>query len=76
MWRRQQARTLLLSLKPLVRFGHLGAVGPVERVLVAGVLRAPPVDRDTCKTNDTLFIRQATNKESFVCQHVFPETAV
>ena len=34
-----------LSLKPLVMLGQLGAVGPVERVLVTGVLRAPPVDR-------------------------------
>jgi hypothetical protein len=28
-----------------VVLGHLGAVGPVERVLVTGVLRAPPADR-------------------------------
>ena len=34
-----------LSLKPLVMLGQLGAVGPVERVLVTGVLRAPPADR-------------------------------
>ena len=36
---------VVLSLKPLVVLGHLGAVGPVERVLVTGVLRAPPADR-------------------------------
>ena len=35
MWRRPQARTS----------SHLGAVGPVERVLFTGVLRAPPADR-------------------------------
>ena len=33
---------VVISLKPLIMIGHLGAVGPVER---AGVLRAPPVDR-------------------------------
>jgi hypothetical protein len=31
---------VVLSLKPLVVLGHLGAVGPVERVLFAGVLRS------------------------------------
>ena len=36
---------VVLSLKPLVVLGHLGAVGPVECVLVAGVLRASPADR-------------------------------
>jgi hypothetical protein len=36
---------VVLSLKSLVVLGHLGAVGPVERVLVTGVLRAPPADR-------------------------------
>jgi hypothetical protein len=36
---------VFLSFKPLVVLGHLGAVGPVERVLVTGILRAPPADR-------------------------------
>jgi len=36
---------VVLGLKPLVVLGHLGTVGPVENVLVAGVLRAPPADR-------------------------------
>ena len=36
---------VVLSLKPLVVLGHLGAVGPVECVLVAGVLRASLADR-------------------------------
>jgi hypothetical protein len=36
---------VVLSLKPLVVLDHLGAVGPVERVLVTGVFRAPPADR-------------------------------
>ena len=36
---------VVLSLKPVVVLGHLGAVGPVGRVLVAGVLGAPPADR-------------------------------
>ena len=31
---------VVLSLKPVVVLGHLGAVGPVGRVLVAGVLGA------------------------------------
>jgi hypothetical protein len=33
------------GLKPLVKLGDLGAVSPVVRVLVTGVLRAPPADR-------------------------------
>ena len=36
---------VVLSLKPLVMLGHIDAVGPVGRVLVTGVLRAPPADR-------------------------------
>jgi len=36
---------VVLSLKPRVLLGHLGAVGPVEHVLVTGVLCAPPADR-------------------------------
>jgi hypothetical protein len=36
---------VVLSLKPSVVLDHLSAVGPVERVLVTGVLRAPPADR-------------------------------
>ena len=36
---------VVLSLKPLVVLGHLGAVGPVERILVVGVPRVSPADR-------------------------------
>jgi hypothetical protein len=36
---------VVLSLKPLVMLGHLGAVGSKERVLVTGTLRTPPADR-------------------------------
>jgi hypothetical protein len=36
---------IVLSLKPAVVLGHLGAAGPVERVFVTGVLRVPPADR-------------------------------
>jgi hypothetical protein len=36
---------VVLGLKPLVALGHLGAVGLVERVLVIGVLCAPPANR-------------------------------
>jgi len=47
---------VVLRSKPLVVLGHLGAVGPVERVIVTGVLRAPPADRMhdgeiKCRTN-------------------------
>ena len=36
---------VVLSLMPLVVLGRLGAVGPLERVLVTRVLRAPPWER-------------------------------
>ena len=36
---------VVLSLKPLVVLGHLGAVGLVERFLVTGVLRTHPLSR-------------------------------
>ena len=36
---------IVLSMKPAVVLGHLRAVGPVERVFITGVLRAPPADR-------------------------------
>ena len=36
---------VVLGLKPPVVLGHLAALGPVERVLVIGVLCAPPANR-------------------------------
>ena len=35
---------VVLALKPPVVLGHLAALGPVERVLVIGVLCAPPAN--------------------------------